>query len=264
MVFDCTIQTASRRSRMMSPSDPIKCGVNANSGGSFLVGSKALRILDCSSSRGRGFTRTRIGVPLRAALARLGVALFVLKGHDKSAQGNALGIAGNAEQDGDLELDASPVRAPHSGRACDVGTARGKLRARLFRPFRARTLVGRLENPGRCPGLSCGCPCRGGLPNSTTSKLARWLVVVVRTVGRDIVFPSARAGGNGRRISTSARRSVDARRLRRPGAAIALTVLALTCILLFSESLAQGGGDWVGKLVVQKNANLESALPLSR
>ena len=72
---------------------------------------------------------------------------------------------------------ASPVRALQSGRAGDIGTAGGKLRKRLFRPYRAASCMVHVSIPGRCPGLYCGCPVRGG---NETAQHQNWRVGLVR------------------------------------------------------------------------------------
>ena len=41
-----------------------------------------------------------------------------------------------------------------------------ELSARLFRPVRAHALVVHVLNPGRCPGLSCGCPVGAATTNN--------------------------------------------------------------------------------------------------
>ena len=58
------------------------------------------------------------------------------KGHNKSAQGNALG--------GETEYHLEALKGRRSGGS-------------FVRPFRA-TVSSAVDYPGRCPGLICGCP----------------------------------------------------------------------------------------------------------
>ena len=74
----------------------------------------------------------------------------------------------------------------------------------LFRPCRARRLGGLLENPGRCPGLICGCPFGA---TAKTAQHQSWRFGLVRglstafttasTLGECGSFGSARRGGCG-------------------------------------------------------------------
>jgi len=103
------------------------------------------------------------------------------KGHDKSAQGNALGGKTPPWKNGQFQPPSCPERAAQlndhaiskslvktrfgmeSGRCQAARRSRvmnglSGIEGVLFRPYRAGTWVAAEFLPGRCPGLICGSP----------------------------------------------------------------------------------------------------------